>query len=414
MIKNRLLALAIGIFLMGGQSSAWAKKIDTDTSFQLAAVSSKDKLTRVISSRSIALTDTERRAGVETLPDVIDVFHEINQRFNIFTATQFNYFIKNFHYPFRQSFNLKRTPPPTQVVLHWTANKRPDIPLYTLSAFLRSRRGRHIVERPNRYKNVSNYFLTGNLKNAPGRSKARLLKLTRGNLRTGGDIPRVTAYPTKDSHNNKYDGRGAVGIEIESPNFGSFYNNDSQREKIHNFLLLVLSERGVLNEFRSIRNSPHWDDMSALHRYLKKNIPRIDVDKRGGITAKNQHLDKILRDFPDISPRVNVEARRIFKYISGHGIVAREYNEHMLRAGRPQDARYHKIDFTEAHVFVVAMDLLASDMRMRGLDLPPQYDLATLRMMQQRALMSQPDTDKNVLSAPSHLTTASGRKVKAD
>lgn len=413
MNKNKRLALAIGILFMGNPVIALADQMESETPFQLATVSSNFNPSSVISSSSIALTETERRAGVETLPDVLDVFQEINQRFNIFTLPQFNYFIKNFHYPFRQSFDLSRTQPPAQVVLHWTANKRPDIPLYTLSAFLRSRRGRQVVERPNRYKNVSNYFLTGILNNAQGRAEARLLKLTRGDLRTGGDIPRVTAYPTKDSHDNKYDGRGAIGIEIESPNFGSFYSNESQREKIHNFLLLVLSERGVLNEFKTIRQSAVWEDMASLHRYLKQNISRIDVDQRGGISAKNQHLDKMLRDFPDISPRVNAEAQRIFKYISGHGIVAREYNEHMLRAGRPQDARYHKIDFTEAHVFVVAMDLLSSDMRMHGLELPPTYDLATLRMMQQRALMAQADNAQTP-AAPAYLKTASGRKIKAE
>lgn len=316
---------------------------------------------KIIPSRSVRLTPAEQAAGVVDLQAVLPVFQQINERYRIFSPAQFTHYIHNFHYPYRSQFALNQRRPPTQVVLHWTANPRPDIPLYTLSAFLRSRQRGRIVERRAEHKNVSNYFLTGSLQNLQGQSESFLVKLTRGDLSQWGDIPRVTAYPTKDSHNNKYDGQGAVGIEIESPNFRKFYYNAQQREKLDNFLVLVLKERQELAEFLALRQSPHWQDMQALARYLRNNIEKIDVNARGGIPQKYQHLDAILKDFPDLSPRVYQEAQRMFRYVSGHGIVAREYNTLMHRVGRPQDARYHKIDFTEPHVFLVVMELLNSE-----------------------------------------------------
>lgn len=316
---------------------------------------------QIIPSRSVRLTPAEQAAGVVDLQAVLPVFQQINERYRIFSPAQFTHYIHNFHYPYRSQFALSQRRPPTQVVLHWTANPRPDIPLYTLSAFLRSRQRGRIVERRSEHKNVSNYFLTGSLQNLQGQSESYLVKLTRGDLSQWGDIPRVTAYPTKDSHNNKYDGQGAVGIEIESPNFRKFYYNAQQREKLDNFLVLVLKERQELSEFLTLRQSPHWQDMQALARYLRNNLEKIDVNARGGIPQKYQHLDAILKDFPDLSPRVYQEAQRMFRYISGHGIVAREYNTLMHRVGRPQDARYHKIDFTEPHVFLVVMELLNSE-----------------------------------------------------
>lgn len=336
---------------------------------------------QVIASRSVSLTPAEQNAGVVTLMTVLPVFKQINDRYHIFSPTQFTHYIHNFHYPYRSRFELRHRRPPTQVVLHWTANRRPDIPLYTLSAFLRSRQRGRIVERRAAHKNVSNYFLTGSLKNLDGQPESFLVKLTRGDLAHWGDVPRVTAYPTKDSHNNKYDAQGAVGIEIESPNFRAFYSNTQQREKIHNFLLLVLTERKEMAEFAQIRQSPYWSDMVALARYLRKNIAKIDVNHRGLIPQKYQHLDAILKDFPDLSPGVYQEALRMFRYVSGHGIVAREYNTQMHRIGRPQDARYHKVDFTEPHVFLVAMDLLESDHNYRG-GRHQAYDLSTLRMIE--------------------------------
>lgn len=349
---------------------------------------------QIIPSRSVRLTPAEQEAGVVDLMTVLPVFKRINDHYRIFSPTQFDQYVHNFHYPYRNRFDLRRRRPPTQVVLHWTANRRTDIPLYTLSAFLRSRYRGRIVERSAAHKNVANYFLTGSLKNIDGQSESFLVKLTRGDLAHWGDVPRVTAYPTKDSHNNKYDGQGAVGIEIESPNFRQFYFNTQQREKIHNFLLLVLSERQEIAEFAEIRRSPHWPDMVALARYLRKNIAKIDVNNRGIIPQKYQHLDAILKDFPDLSPGVYQEALRMFRYVSGHGIVAREYNTQMHRIGRPQDARYHKIDFTEPHVFLVVMDLLESELSYRGVR-DSAYDLATLRMIQ-----AQKSQDEDMVLKP--------------
>lgn len=335
----------------------------------------------MIPSRNVRITPAEQEAGVVSLTTVLPVFKRINDHYHVFSSTQFDHYIHNFHYPYRSRFDLRERRPPTQVVLHWTANRRTDIPLYTLSAFLRSRYRGRTIERSAAHKNVANYFLTGSLKNMEGQSESFLVKLTRGNLALWGDIPRVTAYPTKDSHNNKYDAQGAVGIEIESPNFRAFYFNTQQREKLHNFLILVLSERQEMAEFAQLRRSPHWQDMVALARYLRKNLAKIDVNHRGRIPQKYQHLDAILKDFPDLSPGVYQEALRMFRYISGHGIVSREYNALMHQTGRPQDARYHKIDFTEPHVFLVAMDLLESELRYRGVR-QNAFDLSTLRMIE--------------------------------
>lgn len=371
------------------------------------------KAGQIIPSRQVILTPAEQEAGVVNLLAVLPVFKRINDHYRIFSPTQFNHYIHNFHYPYRSRFDLRQRRPPTQVVLHWTANRRTDIPLYTLSAFLRSRHRGRIVERRAIHKNVSNYFLTGSLKNMEGQPESFLVKLTRGDLAHWGDIPRVTAYPTKDSYNNKYDGQGAVGIEIESPNFREFYANDQQREKLHNFLILVLSERQELSEFAQLRRSPHWQDMVSLARYLRKNLAKIDVNNRGLIPQKYQHLDAILKDFPDLSPAVYQEALRMFRYISGHGIVAREYNTLMHQTGRPQDARYHKIDFTEPHVFVVAMDLLESELSYRGVQ-QSGSDLSNLRMIeaqkqQDEALKRR--TDQRAVPSPRPLLNSfTGRK----
>lgn len=392
----------IGIMAMTAlllQPSAWAAPLTQQAG-------------QIIPSRQVILTPAEQEAGVVNLLTVLPVFKRINDHYRIFSPAQFNHYIHNFHYPYRSRFDLRQRRPPTQVVLHWTANRRTEIPLYTLSAFLRSRYRGRIVERRAAHKNVSNYFLTGSLKNMEGQPESFLVKLTRGDLAHWGDIPRVTAYPTKDSYNNKYDGQGAVGIEIESPNFREFYANAQQREKLHNFLILVLSERQELSEFSQLRRSPHWQDMVALARYLRKNLAKIDVNQRGLIPQKYQHLDAILKDFPDLSPVVYKEALRMFRYISGHGIVAREYNTLMHQTGRPQDARYHKIDFTEPHVFLVAMDLLESEMSYRGL--PQQgLDLATLRMIEEQkrkeALALQERLRPTPLPSPSSVSFT-GRK----
>lgn len=364
-----LLAAVTGSLLVLGASPVVLAHEDHDEEhFQLSAIDKQRDPSSVIPSRSVQVTETERQAGVVNLEEIMPSLSQINQRYNIFSAPQFNYFVRNFHYPYRDRFQLTKQAPPTHVVLHWTANSRPDIPLYTFSAFLRSRRNGQIVERANRHKNVSNYYLTGNMSDTSGGQSAQLVKLTRGDLSSWGDIPRVTAYPTSEQwDDNKYDGRGAIGIEIESPNFGVFYSNPSQREKLHNFLVLVLSERGVLQEFAALRSSPHWDDMNKLHSYLLSNLSKIDVDRRGGIAQNYQHLDKMLNYFSGINKAgVYGEARKMYKYISGHGIVAREYNERMHKARRYRDANYDKIDFTEAHVFVLAMDLLKSDLQYRG------------------------------------------------
>ncbi|PKL80555.1 MAG: hypothetical protein CVV27_00260 [Candidatus Melainabacteria bacterium HGW-Melainabacteria-1] len=378
--RRVLAAMLASMLLLGGAPVIAHEDHDEaaqESVFQLSKIDQRRDPLQVISSRSIQLTESEQQAGVVSLETIMPALSRINERTKVFTPQQFNYFVRNFHYPFRDRFVVSKQPPPTQVVLHWTANSRPDVPLYTFSAFLRSRRNGQIVERANRYKNVSNYFLTGNLVRPDGAHEAQLVKLTRGELGSWGDIPRVTAYPTSDAwDDNKYDGRGAIGIEIESPNFSVFYRNDSQRDKLHNFLLLVLSERGVLEDFTRLRQSPHWDDMLTLHNYLGKNLSKIDVDKRGGIPQTYQHLDKLLVHFPSLSKGVIQESKKMFTFVSGHGIVAREYNERMFKAKRPRDANYHKIDFTEAHVFVVAMDLLRSDLRYRGIDAGSPYDLA--------------------------------------
>lgn len=381
LMRRRLAAILLSVLCVGTYADAGFTHEDhEDESFQLSALDKQRDPLNVITSSSVQLSESERAAGVVNLSEILPSLNQINQRYKIFNPAQFNYFVKNFHYPYRDRFQLGKQQPPTQIVLHWTANSRPDIPLHTFSAFLRSRRNGRIVERANRYKNVSNYYLTGSIPQPDGSSAAELVKLTRGELQSWGDIPRVTAYPTDEKwDDNKYDGRGAIGIEIESPNFGVFYRNPSQREKLHNFLVLVLRERGVMDSFAELRYSEHWDDMVKLHGYLKNNLAKIDVDKRGGIAQNYQQLDKLLKFLPDVSPRVYTEARKMFSYISGHGIVSREYNERMVKAGRYRDANYDKIDFTEAHVFVVAMDLLQSDMQLHGQEIIPEFDVAASR-----------------------------------
>lgn len=383
-----------------------------DEPFQLASIDIQRDPLSVIPSRNVELTQNEQDTGVVSFNQILPVLSKINQRFNYFTPTQFNYFVSNFHYPYRDRFDLSRQQPPTQVVLHWTANSRTDIPLNTLSAFLRSPRNGRMVERANRYKNVSNYFLTGTLDNLDGTRGAQLVKLTRGDLSSGGDIPRVTAYPTGDNwDDNKYDGRGAIGIEIESPNFSVFYNNPSQREKIHNFLLLVLSERGKLESFRALKDSPHWNDMVAMHDYLKANLPKIDVDTRGGIPMNFQCLDKMLGFFPQFNKDgVYAEAKKMYTYISGHGIVSREYNERMVKAGRYRDADYDKIDFTEPQVFVVAMDLLRSDMDYHGVKLAISQNRAERGPIAQLPEVSAEPRP----SQPVYRTLPNGRRERID
>ncbi|HEY9839039.1 MAG TPA: hypothetical protein V6D23_01190 [Candidatus Obscuribacterales bacterium] len=378
-----------GLMVLGGFPAA---AHEDDAPFQLSRIDKQRDISTVIPSRSVELTESEQQAGIVNLEEVLPVLSRINQRFNIFSATQFNYYVRNFHYPYRDRYELSKQQPPTQVVLHWTANPRTDIPLHTLSAFLRSRRNGQLVERANRYKNVSNYFLTGSLDNLDGTRNAHLVKLTRGDLRSWGDIPRVTAYPTDDNwDDNKYDGRGAVGIEIESPNFSVFYHNASQREKLHNFLLLTLKERDMLDKFSEFRYSPYWEDMVTMHDYLKNNLAKIDVDKRGGIPQNYQYLDKILGYFPKLN-KVGVyqEAKKMFQFMSGHGIVSREYNERMVKAKRYRDATYDKIDFTEPHVFVVAMDLLRSDMEYHGIDNVMPFDYASRNPLSLMPALPQP------------------------
>lgn len=405
-------ALTASVLVCGGLTGGALAHDDHDEdSFQLSAVDrSRDPLS-VIPSRSIQLSEAETRAGVVNIESIMPSLSRINSRYKVFSPQQFNYFVRNFHYPYRERFDLSKRKPPTQVVLHWTANSRPDIPLYTFSAFLRSSRNGRVVERANRYKNVSNYYLTGSLENEDGSRGAQLVKLTRGDLGSWGDIPRVTAYPTSEQwDDNKYDGRGALGIEIESPNFGVFYSNASQRDKLHNFLLLVLRERGVLNDFASLRQSPHWDDMLKLHGYLKSNIAKIDVDRRGGIALNYQHIDKLLKYLPDIDKGVYGEAKKMFSFVSGHGVVAREYNERMQRAKRYRDANYDKIDFTEAHAFIIAMDLLQSDLQYRGQDNLDDFNpyLASSReLIQPQVIAEQPRP-----AAPDFRLLPSGRRER--
>lgn len=386
---------------------------DEPVSFQLSAASRNKDPQRVILSSSVDITEAEEQAGVINISQIMPTLSNINQQYRIFTPTQFNYFVKNFHYPYRERFDVNRQKPPSQVVLHWTANVRPEIPLYTLSAFLRSNRNGRIVERANRYKNVSNYYLTGSLANSEGSKTAHLVKLTQGDLQSWGDIPRVTAYPTDSAwDDNKYDGRGAIGIEIESPNFTVFYKNPQQREKLHNFLLLTLQERGTLKALSELRESPYWGDMLKLHAYLKSNLSKIDVDKRGGIAQNYQHLDKLIKFLPDIRPQMYQDAKKMFQYVSGHGIVAREYNERMIKAGRPREADYDKIDFTEAHVFVVVMDFLQSDIQYHGQEAEERrFDWLTrqldfLRRTQENTLLP------NQISKPMLKRLPNGRQVK--
>lgn len=420
-LRCLMAALTGSLLVLGATPAAFAHDDHEDQAeaFQLGAIDKQRDPVNVIPSRSVQLTETERNAGVVNLDEIMPALSQINQRYNIFTAPQFNYFVKNFHYPYRDRFQVGKQAPPSHIVLHWTANSRPDIPLYTFSAFLRSRRNGRIVERANRHKNVSNYYLTGNIGNSAGGQSAQLVKLTRGDLRSWGDIPRVTAYPTSEQwDDNKYDGRGAIGIEIESPNFSVFYGNASQREKLHNFLVLVLSERGVLNEFAALRKSPHWEDMTKLHQYLLSNLSKIDVDHRGGIAQNYQHLDKMLTYFNGINKAgVYLEARKMYKYISGHGIVAREYNERMQKARRYRDANYDKIDFTEAHVFVLAMDLLKSDMQYRGTDSDyfNPYAMASSRDRLVLSSTAQPSaTPAKVRPEPTYRRLPNGKSVQVE
>lgn len=379
-----LSALSVCSFLSAGPQALAHE--ETENWLQ-AAASRTHPLSERIPSREVALTEAEREAGVISFRDFLPTLEAINQRYRVYLPEDFQYFVANFHYPFRQRFDLRRTPPPTHVVLHWTANPRTDIPLYTLSAFLRRRQGGRIVERPNAYKNVSNYFLTGSLAQGEGRHEAQLVKLTRGDLSSWGDIPRVTAYPTGDAwDDNKYDGRGALGIEIESPNFSSFYQNSSQREKLHNFLVLVLKERGVLESFAQLRESPEWENLCRLQTYLQAHLKEIDVQPNGSIGRQWQLLHLISRNLPGITPETLTTARQIFNFISGHGVVAHEYNTRMLRAGRPREADYDKIDFTEPHVFLVAMELLQSNLEYQGRDNYAGFDLATRRLIESQKM----------------------------
>lgn len=419
---RRLTLSALSLALLS--PAAWAHPEEEPLAeSQLASVAQPHDGLNLVPARSVGLTAAEKQAGIVPFAEILPVLAYLNSKYNYLPESQYKHLLENFRYPYRQRFDLSQQTPPAHVVLHWTANSRPDIPLYTLSAFVRSVRGGRLQERDNRYKNVSNYLLTGTLNGPDGQQNTYLVKLTRGDIRSWGDIPRVTAYPTNDAHDdNKYDGRGALGIEIESPDFRTFYGNAAQRDKLHNFLVLVLQERGLLQDFARLREVPHWEDMQALHRYLKANLDKIDVNARGGIPQQYQHLDQLLKHFPSLSPAVYSSAREIFRYISGHGIVAREYNARMIRSGRPRDARYHKIDFTEAHVFVVAMDLLNSELRLKGDHLPPPYDLATLRVIETEARRQNAMQDQSDISAPDEHTpppygrsafTPSGREYTA-
>lgn len=337
-----------------------AQAHDDEDLLQLSSVQKSTPLyNQLMYAKDVTVTPAEADAGVVSLNTVLPIFARVNQQYRVFSARDFKYYVENFHYPYRQQFQVTERKPPTQVVLHWTANKRVDIPLYTLSAFLRRGGGGYASERPNQYKNVSNYFLTGTLKDQDGAEDAHMVKLTRGELSSWGDVPRVTAYPTAEAwDDNKYDGRGAIGIEIESPNFRTFYTNEKQRDKLYRFLQLVLQERRVQSEFATLKDSPHWADMQKLYAYLKSHVADIDVDAHGGIKAQQQYVDLILKRLPDINPAVAQEAKRMYAFISGHGVVAREYVQRMIQARRYHDASYDKIDFTEAQVFVVGMELL--------------------------------------------------------
>jgi len=374
-----ILSMVLAISTLGSTLPASAHE---DTENWLSASAKQESNFRLIPSKVVGVNDAEREAGVIGFKDLLPHLQKVNERFHIFSPQAYQHFVENFHYPFRQSFDLNEKKPPTQVVLHWTANKRTDIPLYTLSAFLRRMQRGRVVERPHAYKNVSNYFLTGNIAQTESGAQAQLVKMTRGDLSHGGDIPRVTAYPTGDAwDDNKYDGRGAIGIEIESPDFTTFYQNSSQREKLHNFLILVLKERGVLKQFQEIRESAAWDDLLKIHAYLSQNLKALDVQSNGGIPRNWQLLHLISRNIPGIQSESLKTAESIFQFISGHGVIAHEYNRRMVQAGRPKEADYDKIDFTEPHVFLVAMDLLKSEMHYLGNEAYQNYDLATQRLI---------------------------------
>jgi hypothetical protein len=352
-------SVAILAFITSLQAVPVAAHEEHPDPLLLSSIQRQKEPAQVIRSRHVEVSAAEQEVGIVNLEQVLPILRQVNNKHPVFSAKDFEYFVANFHYPFRERFFLGQHKPPAHVVLHWTANKHTHIPLYTLSAFLRRGNRGRVVERPNRYKNVSNYFLTGSLVNLQGEREAHLVKLTRGDIKSWGDIPRVTAYPTDDQHDdNKYDGRGALGIEIESPNFRDFYYNPQQRAKLDQFLQLVLTERGVADQFYALRDSEHWEGMQALYRYLRDHLADMDVNQRGGIHPQFLFLDKIASRFPDLSPQVYYEATRIFSYISGHGIVAREYNHRMRSSGRHREANYSKIDFTEPHVFVIAMELL--------------------------------------------------------
>lgn len=376
---NICLTALISLYLLSSTTQAHEETIQGR---QAVAIRSFSPMEQIRAREMVELTAAEKEAGVIAFRDFLPILEHVNRRYRVYSSRDFDYFIHNFHYPYRQRFNLQQTAPPTHVVLHWTANPRPDIPLYTFSAFLRRRQGGRIVERPNAYKNVSNYFLSGTLEQEKGRFEAYLVKLTRGDLRTWGDIPRVTAYPTKDAwDDNKYDGRGALGIEIDSPNFRNFYYNALQREKLRNFLILVFKERGVLHEFAALRNHPQWNNLCRLQAYLLNHLQEIDVQPNGKIDQQWQLLHSISRHLPGMTPETLQAAQQIFRFLSGHGVVAHEYNTRMLRAGRAREANYDKIDFTEPQVFLVAMDLLQSPLEYQEQDRDVGFDLATQRFI---------------------------------
>jgi hypothetical protein len=102
--------------------------------------------------------------------------------------------------------------------------------------------------------------------------------------------------------------------------------------------------------------------MEKVYSFLTTRLPLIDVNSNGSIRHDFLSLKQIRQYLPDVPSEAFQEMQTIYRYVSGHGVVAKEYNERMIRYGRRQDAKYDKIDFTEPQVFIVAMDLLQSDL----------------------------------------------------
>lgn len=353
-----------------------------------------------IYSKNVKVLPAEKSIGIVSYKQILPIFRAFNKKRNYFKPEQFDYFIENFHYPNRGRFNIRQKPPPAHIILHWTANKHVTNPLVTLSAFLRSVRRGRVREREDRYKNVSNYYLTGTLSNSQGQSKAYMVKMTRNNLRGKGDIPRVTAYPTKDNwDDNKYDGRGAIGVEIDGPNFRSIYNNPHQKRILIKWMALILSQRGQYGKFRQLKQSRYWSHFKRVYAFLKKNLMAMDVDPAGRIAYEFRTMENVLKQINGLPADLYPEIKKMFSFISGHGVVGQEYNKRMIKAGRRKDARYHKIDFTEPHVFVMGMDLLRANLPMGD----GGYDLFTMELLRQEQEQSLRKPAPLAFGSPGHL-----------